>query len=133
MEQSLTELFSLSFIVLCLVVAGVTEVLRRITDFVLDNPNIPASKNSKIWTQLILPTSPLGIGIAITLLFPSLPYPDGWHTKDARLLLGFVAGLLSTLVFRIAKSFLKEKIDNYKKSRSIPPPPCPPGTHGSSE
>lgn len=119
MEQSLTELFSLPFIIICLVVAGITEVLRRITDFILDNPNIPASKNSKIWTKLILPTLPLPIGVLIVNYFPNIPFPTGWEGKGTRSLLGFVAGLLSTLVFRIAKEFLKDKINNYQASSKL--------------
>ncbi len=123
MEQSLTELLSLPFIVLCLVVAGITEIFRRVTDFVLDNPTIPASRNSKIWTQVILPTLPLPIGMLITKYFPNLPYPTGWEDHDARILLGFVAGLLSTLVFRVAKAILKDKVDEYKRRTQRPGPP----------
>jgi hypothetical protein len=128
MEQSLNELLSLSFICLCLAIAAITEILRRIGEFILDKPQVPASKTSKIWTDLLLPIAPFANGIIFTMLIKSYPYPDGWHSGGSRFILGLVAVSLSGLVYRVAKSFLKDKIENYKKSRSTPPPPLPPAS-----
>jgi len=120
LEQSLTALFSLQFISLCLAIAGINEILRRITEFVLDNPKVPASKTSKIWTDLFLPISPLFTGVLITAFAKGLPYPEGWgEHRDSRIMIGFIAGLLSGLVYRVASSFLKEKLDGYRKRTPV--------------
>lgn len=122
MENSINELFSLSFICLCLAIAAITEVLRRIAEFVLDKPQVPASKTSKFWTDLLLPIAPFANGILFTLLIKQYPYPEGWNTTGARFILGLVAGSLSGLVYRVVKAFAKDKLEQFKKNNSTPPP-----------
>lgn len=113
MDQSLNQLFSFSFLCLCIAIAAITEILRRITEYFLDKPQVPASKHSKVWTDLLLPIAPFANGILFTLLIKGYPYPDGWTSSGSRFILGLVAGSLSGLVYRVVKSFLKDKISSF--------------------
>lgn len=113
MDQSLNQLFSFSFLCLCIAIAAITEILRRIAEYILDKPQVPASKHSKIWKELFLPIAPFANGILFTLLITGYPYPDGWNSSGSRFILGLVAGSLSGLVYRVVKSFLKDKITSF--------------------
>jgi len=110
MDTVLQALFSWQFVLFCLAVAAVTFIARKIIEFVLDHPSIPASKSSKFWTDLFLPIFPVVGGPLGAWLAPGYPYPDGLSTSSGRIIFGLVAGLLSGLVYRIAKSFLVSKI-----------------------
>jgi hypothetical protein len=110
MDTVLQALFSWQFVLFCLAIAAVTFVIRRVIEFVLDHPGIPASKSSKFWTDLFLPIFPV-IGGPLGAWFASgYPYPEGLTSDSGRIIFGLVAGLLSGLVYRIAKSFLASKI-----------------------
>lgn len=59
MENALQALLSWQFVLFCLGIFAVTFVIRKIAEYVLDNPKVPMSKASKIWTELLLPIAPL--------------------------------------------------------------------------
>lgn len=120
--MELNQLFSLSFIFLCLAIAAVTEVLRRFVDLILSSPNVPIEKTSKFWNKFLIPISPLVNGVLFGLFVTQYPYPESWGQEGARVVFGMVAGLLSGLVYRVAKSFLKDKLQTLKNN-STPPPP----------
>ena len=110
MDSMLQALLSWQFLIFCLAIAAITFVIRKIVEFILDKPSVPASKSSVLWTDLILPILPVVLGCICGLAAKKYPYPDGLNFISGRVAFGLVAGLLSTLVYRVVNSFLLAKI-----------------------
>ena len=110
MNTVLQALISWQFVFFCLACAAVTFVAKTIIEYVLDNPNVPASKHSKFWKDLFLPLLPIFFGPLGAWLAVGFPYPEGLGNTSARVVFGLVAGFLSGMVYRIVKSFLVSKI-----------------------
>lgn len=70
----------------------------------------PAAKESKLWNELLLPILPVVLGSVGALVFKTYPYPDNLTTSGSRFIFGLVAGLLSTLFYRVIKALLVQKI-----------------------
>jgi hypothetical protein len=116
MDQMLSTLFSWQFLILSFGLYAITTVIRRIVEFVLDNPKVPASKTSKLWTELLLPVGPILNGALVGWLVKSFPYPEGISSTSGRVFFGLVAGFFSAKMYRILKSFIKSKLpDNLQK------------------
>lgn len=118
MEQLLSSAF-MNFIFLSLALALMTAVLRKVIEFfVLDNPKMPGSKTSKFWTEVFLPTFPIFAGILFGLVAKMYPWPEGFDSGSARMVIGLAAGGLSSTMFRVIKSFLKSKIPSTDKKEN---------------
>lgn len=89
----LNELFSISFIMLSLAIYAVMFALKTAAEFALKD-----KAKSKVWTDLVLPIAPVLIGAVVG------------HFATLGVVTGLVAGLLSGLVYRVAKSFLIQKV-----------------------
>ena len=103
-------------------VAATLYVFRKVMEFLLSYV-LPSSKTSwlwKLWNELLLPIAPVVFGVVGALLFKTYPYPDGLTTEGDRVIFGLVAGLLSTLFYRVIKALLIQKI------QSALPPGTPP-------
>lgn len=59
MENALQALLSWQFVLFCLGVFAITFMVRKVAEYILDNPKVPMSKASKLWTELLLPIAPL--------------------------------------------------------------------------
>lgn len=116
MDTMLEALLSWQFLLFCLALAAVTFVVRKIAEYVLDNPSVPASKNSKLWTALILPILPVVLGSIGGYFADKYPYPEGLGHSSGRVVFGLVAGLLSGLVYRVINAFLSSKISIIEQS-----------------
>jgi hypothetical protein len=68
------------------------------------------AKESKLWNDLLLPILPVIIGASGGYLFKTYPYPNGLITDGDRIVFGLVAGLLSTLLYRVVKALMFQKI-----------------------
>ncbi len=112
MDELLKIFLSWQFMIFCLGLAGMGFVLRKLIEYViLDNPHIPASKQSTIWRGLILPIAPVISGALAGYLAKGYPYPEGLSVSEyGRVSFGLVAGLLSGLVYRVITEILKAKI-----------------------
>jgi hypothetical protein len=110
MDMMFQALLSWQFLIFCLAVAAVTFVVRSVVEYILDNPKIPASKNSKLWHELILPIMPVILGCVCAYADKTYPYPTGLNFVGGRVAFGLVAGLLSGLVYRVIRAFLTSKI-----------------------
>lgn len=117
MEQIFQNLFTWQLILFCLGIAAITYVIRYIVEYILDKPQVPASKQSKIWRDLFLPIIPVIIGALVGYLISSYPYPEGISSGGARVMFGLVAGLFSELVYRVVKGLFKEQIEKLKKTK----------------
>ena len=107
MPDLVEALLTPTFIFLCLGIAALTYILRKGIDYILSNPKIQASPNSKIWKDVILPAFPIIIGALIMYFNKNYPLPK--ELEHGRVLYGLCAGLFSGLVYRIIKSLVGAK------------------------
>src|SRR5271165_793647 len=119
MDNGIALLFSWQFILFALGVSVIMWFLRTILEYIF--PNI--DKN-KFWSELCVPLLPPTIGAVISYFATKYAYPDGLASLSGRLLFGSVAGLLSGLVFQVAKGMLKDKIQSFVSSQ-VPSSPNP--------
>jgi hypothetical protein len=112
MDPMLSMFLSWQFIVFGLAIAAVMFVVRTVVEYFV--------KNSKMWKDLILPILPVLIGGLSALLISSFPYPNELTSAGSRSVFGFVAGLLSGLMYRIIKSLLHQKLSASKNSENTP-------------
>lgn len=110
MDPILQALLSWQFIFFGLAIAAIVFVTRKFVEYGLDNCK-SLSKESKFWNDLILPVYPIFLGPFLAIFLKSFPYPDGLGaTGGTRTIWGLVAGLLSTVLYRVVKSLLGDKI-----------------------
>lgn len=114
MDELLRIFISWQFIVLCLGIASITFVIRKIFEFIiLSNPQLPGSKNSALWRSLILPILPIIIGGIAAFFANTYPYPEGLGASEfGRVCFGLAAGALSTTLYRVILELIKSKIAN---------------------
>jgi phosphoglycerol transferase MdoB-like AlkP superfamily enzyme len=108
MDPILTILLSWQFILFGLAVAGIVYVVRILVEYFLQLAK-KDPKTSKFWSELVLPILPVVLGAVAAVKFKSFPYPDGLVTRGDRIIFGLVAGLLSTLLYRVVKGLLSAK------------------------
>lgn len=111
METALQALLSYQFILFCLGLSAITYVIRlAVQFFILDNPKMPGSRTSKLWTELLLPIAPVVNGALLGWLIKTSLYPTGVHETVGRVFFGLVAGLFSGLVYRVIWGMIKSKL-----------------------
>jgi hypothetical protein len=114
MDPILQVLLSWQFILFSLAVAAAISIIRTIIEYIFSvrKRNL---KRSKLWNDLILPLLPVGLGICGGIYLKHYPYPgftpgsDGLILRSDRIIFGLVAGLLSTLLYRIIKTLAYQK------------------------
>lgn len=110
MDDLFQTLLSWQFILFCLGIAAITEVLRRgIEFFILDNPKMPGTRTSKLWREFLLPIAPVTNGVLMAVVAVKYPYPQEIHSFSARVFFGLVGGLLSGLIYRVVAGMIKAK------------------------
>lgn len=97
------------FILLCVGIYAITFVLRKLIEVILDNPNVPASKNGWFWTEFVLPSLPIVVGAVFCILAVNYPYPTACEGIWARALIGLAAGSFSSTVYRIVLASINQK------------------------
>jgi uncharacterized membrane protein YedE/YeeE len=108
MDPIIDILLSWQFILFGLAVAGVMYVLRILVEYFMQlAKKIPLK--SKLWNEVLLPILPVIIGALGAVHFKSFPYPDSLVTRGDRIIFGLVAGLLSTLLYRVVKALLSQR------------------------
>lgn len=108
-DTILQTLLSWQFLVFGIAVAAVMSVLRTLIEYLMTSW-APVAKESKLWNELLLPILPVIIGSCAAVYDRTFPYPDGLTTKGGRLVFGLVAGLLSTLFYRVVKALIDQKL-----------------------
>jgi DMSO reductase anchor subunit len=112
----LTVFLSWQFLIFCLAVFGVTFVIRTIVEYIIKQ----VVKTSSLWNDMVLPILPIVIGTIMGLFLKAFPYPEGLTNKDSRIIFGLVAGLLSTLLYRMIKTLIIKKIlDAYPQASPV--------------
>ena len=105
MESVLQALFTWQFILFCLLVSGITLVIRRVVEYFLANSKVIA-KESKLWRDLLLPILPIFVGVIFALIAKKYPYPVEILSASGRAAWGLSGGLLSGLSYRVVSSFV---------------------------
>ncbi len=119
-----SSFFSASFLFYCFSIFALTFIIRTIVEYF-----IHSAKTSNIWNNLLLPILPLLMG-GVSGIFAKL-YPDPLGTSIfAREVFGLTAGLLSGLVYKMLKGYLKAQFpsislpsDTSPTASDIPPAP----------
>jgi hypothetical protein len=104
MDTALQTLLSWQFVMLCLGIAAITFVIRKIGYFVINYYNL--KKIELVWGELIVPISPVVLGAMVTSVISKYPFPESVSTLSGRVFFGLVAGMFSGLVYRIVKAML---------------------------
>lgn len=118
MDNGLALLFSWQFILFGLGVSVIMWFLRTILEYIY-----PTIDKIKFWSELCVPLLPPTIGGVMSYFATKYAYPDGITSLSGRILFGSVAGLLSGLIFQVAKGMLKDKIQGFVSSQQSPPNP----------
>lgn len=125
MDPILQVLLSWQFVLFSLAVAAVMYVFRIVGEYIMSLFKIDP-KNPKWWNDLILPILPVFIGAFGALHINTFPYPDGLTSHGDRLIFGLVAGLLSTLLYRVFKALLYQKLQGLVQALPGVVPAAPP-------
>lgn len=120
MDPILQVLLSWQFILFGLAVAAIMYVIRTIVDYFIGLKTNP--KEIKLWNELFLPILPVLLGAFGADFFSAFPYPDGLTTKGDRIIFGLVAGLFSTLMYRVIKALLFQKIQGVAQAVGVTVP-----------
>lgn len=105
MDQLLSLLLSLSFLIFCLGLAALTFIVRTLVEFWV-------LRSNRVWRDLILPLLPVVSGGLVAWLTPGYAYPEMIGSEPVgRVFFGVVAGLFSGLVYRLIISLIKGKTD----------------------
>lgn len=124
---------SWQFVMFSLFVAVIMQILRTILEYFF-----PRLTTLKIWNSLLLMLLPIFIGALLGKLLPTYPFATGFTTTFEHIGYGAVAGLLSTVLFKVIKELLVGKVTGLVGgvmntigiggTQTIPPPPPPPNT-----
>ncbi len=115
MDPILQVLLSWQFVLYGLAVSAVLYVLRQIAEYLAEVMN-KSLASSKFWNDLFLPLAPIVLGVVGALLLKSFPYPGftpdahGVFARGDRIIFGLVSGSLSTLMYRVIKALLYQKM-----------------------
>lgn len=114
------------FVLFSLAIAGVTYPIRLLIEFI-----VPL-KTVSFWTDVVLPTLPIASG-AIMAYFVSLPFPEGITTTSAHVCWGLVAGMFSSIMFRITKAVFRNNIQAaFMRSKVVKSTPKSPIKSGNN-
>jgi hypothetical protein len=121
MDPILAILLSWQFVFFALAIAAVMYVLRILVEYFMQfakgNP-----KNSKLWNDVLLPILPVILGAGSAFFLKLFPYPGfaagsrGYVITGDRVIFGLVAGLLSTIMYRMIKALLIQKATGIAQS-----------------
>ena len=109
MDTALQAILSYQFILFCLALSACTYVITIIVNYCFSVKGYVAKKINW-WSNLVLPILPVVLGCIGALLAKQYPYPSDIHSGSGRFAFGLCAGLLSGLVWRLAKAMLNAKI-----------------------
>lgn len=124
MDPILQMLLSWQFVLFGLAISAILFVVRKFVEFGMEKWAVLA-KESKLWNDLLLPIAPVVLGGGLAVIIKQFPYPDNLTSGSSRFVFGLVAGLLSTLLYRIVNSLLGQKISDAISSMRGNPPSSP--------
>lgn len=121
MDPILQTLLSWQFIIFGLAISAVVFVIRKIVEYSMTRW-AKFAINASFWNELLLPILPVILGALLAIIIQHFPYPENLTTGSSRFVFGLVAGLLSTLIYRVVNSLLGQKITEVITSIKGQPP-----------
>jgi hypothetical protein len=115
MDPILQVLLSWQFVLFGLAVAMVMYVFRLIVEYIAGAAKADLTK-SKLWNELVLPILPIALGLVGSWVLTTFPYPGftpnaaGVVARGDRLIFGLVSGGFSTVMYRVIKALLYQKL-----------------------
>lgn len=124
MDTLLQAFLSWQFLFFCLAIGAVVFVIRQVVEYGMENwwplkQWKAANRDAKLWRGLILPILPIVLGQVGALLAKGYPYPEGFSSTSGRIVFGLVAGFTSGLIVRLFRSFLSDKVSEFKNNIAI--------------
>ena len=110
MDSILQSFLSYQFLLATFAIAGINFVLRKLTEFIINNFLNANIFVKKLWNDLALPISPLVTGGVFGFFVTNFAFPVDIKSVSSRVAFGIVAGMFSGLVYRVTKSLLKQKL-----------------------
>lgn len=111
MNEIVNIFITWQFVILCVSISCGTLIFRKLIDFfILENPKIPANTHSRIWRELILPFTPIFIGIGFGALQIPFPYPEALSNGTSKFLFASSAGMLAPIVYRVIVAIFRSQI-----------------------
>lgn len=123
MDPILQVLLSWQFVLFGLAIAAIIYVFRLLVQYFASLAKKDLT-TSNLWNNLVLPIAPILIGVTAALLFKKFPYPGfvadatGAFARGDRIIFGLVTGLFSTVMYRIIKSMLYQKLSGLLQNLS---------------
>lgn len=112
----LTQLLSVSNIVLCLAIVAIVWIQRKGTKVLVKKIFKKDLEKSTLWTEFFMPVGPLVTGALLTLI-PQLPVPEMFSEGVmVRMVFGIGIGLVSGLVYRLVKKNILDKLSATNKT-----------------
>lgn len=106
----LAQLLSVSNIVLCLAIVALVWMQRKGAEVLALRFFKKDLKQYKLWTELLVPVAPLGVG-ALLMLIPEMPVPEMFAGGMlVKMVFGVGLGLISGLVYRLIKKNILDKM-----------------------
>lgn len=110
--MELTELLSFTNMILCLAIVALLWIQRKIAVVVAHKFN-KKLEDSEVWRELVLPLGPIITG-ALLMLIPMIPVPAMFAGGVlVKMVFGGALGLISGLVYRLAKKNILDKLGKY--------------------
>jgi len=116
--EVLTQLLSVSNIILCLAIVALVWVQRKLIEIITKKAFKKNIKESSLWKEFFMPIGPIVTGALITLI-PQLPVPDMFNGGiTVRMVFGIGIGLISGLVYRLAKKNILDKMGQVTEEKT---------------
>lgn len=111
--SALSGLFSLPFLILCMIIGLAVTGIRKIIEFAGKKiaPNFPDKYEKKLewfWRETVLPAMPLVIGGLFGFFFKDYPYPEQFTSGSATVFIGVIAGLFSGFLYPRVMFYLRK-------------------------
>lgn len=105
MDSAIQILLSWQFLMLCLGIAAVTFVFRKIFEYFIFKY---FAKIKTFWSEVLLPILPVITGGLVAEFAKQYPYPEDIQSDSGKVFFGLIAGMFSGIVYRIAKSYISK-------------------------
>lgn len=108
-----TGLFALGIYFLTILIRRTVESIR------------PSVREAKAWRDVLLPSLPVFLGVAVAAALPMYPYPEAINASATRLFYGLTVGGGSGWLYKVIKALVVKQwgVDIDPEDKPASPPP----------